>query len=94
MLESYTTNNSAFTRASVKISKTQEQKKNNKLTSKLTVYHLTNNENQVLIEAKNYFKFLHLLSPKSFSNQFNKFNNLITFKRMFAHLTMIGNLKI
>ena len=69
----------------------KEKKKNNMFTSKLTGYHLRNNEDQVIIEAKNYFKIAHLLSSKSFKNQIKKFNNLVTFDRLFARLTMIGN---
>ena len=69
----------------------KEHKKNNMLTSKLTYCYLENNSNQVIIEAKNYFKIAHLLLSKSFNNQIKKFNKLITFDRLFARLTMIGN---
>ena len=61
VLEWHTTNNSAVTRERTQILKTQEHKKNSKFITKLTGYYLANDENQVLIEAKNYFKIAHLL---------------------------------
>ena len=72
----------------------KEQKKQNKLTSKLIGYHLANNSNQVLIEAKNYFKIACLLSSKSFNNKIKKFNNPSTFNRLFARLTTLGKSQI